>query len=211
VKLRLYGQFDKSGNTSAVDVFDVASQTWQEQTITYNNKPAEGANAQASVTASSTTAKYYEWDLTQYINNKKSAGSNIISLALKNKSTTSGFLQFNSKENASFRPELVSLQKSVAVASSGSRSFSIHSIPLTENRIRISPNPASGSLRIESSGDLRNSKFQIIDITGRIMMNGKIEGVNEYKINLSNLPDGLYLLNVQNDGTNLTQKFRIQN
>jgi hypothetical protein len=211
VKLRLYGQFDKSGNTSAVEVFDVASQTWQEQTITYNNKPAESANVQASVIASNNSAKYYEWDLTQYINGKKTAGSNIISLALKNKSATSGFLQFNSKENASFRPELVSLQKSVAVTSSVSTSSSIHSIPVTDNRIRISPNPASGFLRIESSDDLRNSKFQIVDITGRIMMKGRVEGANEYKINVSVLPNGLYLLNIQNDGTNLTQKFRKQN
>jgi len=86
----------------------VTNTTWTETGITWNNKPASGTTALATVTMvnNSTTSRWYEWDVTAYLQQEKAAGRNTVTLALKNLANSSPFDSFRSKEATSNRPEL---------------------------------------------------------------------------------------------------------
>jgi PKD repeat protein len=108
-KLRLFGAL--SATTSTVvqtAAYPVANTTWSETGITWNNKPASGTTALSTVTMvnNSTARRWYEWDVTAYLQQEKAAGRNVVTLVLKNLASSSPYDAFNSKEAASSRPEV---------------------------------------------------------------------------------------------------------
>jgi hypothetical protein len=105
-KIRLYGAPSSSGNIG-VSAYSVANTAWAENTITFNTAPASGTTALGNVTVSSTTAQYYEWDITAYVNSERAAGRNVISIAFKSPASTTVAFNASSKEAASNRPQLV--------------------------------------------------------------------------------------------------------
>ena len=62
----------------------------------------------ASVTLvnNSTTARWYEWDLTAYLQQEKAAGRNVVTLVMKNDVNTNPTATFRSRQASSNRPEL---------------------------------------------------------------------------------------------------------
>jgi hypothetical protein len=52
-------------------------------------------------------SRWYEWDLTTYINQERAAGRTVISIVLKTVTETPNKIIFNSAEAAADRPELV--------------------------------------------------------------------------------------------------------
>lgn len=210
-KLRLYGKFDKTGNTTAVDLFDVPSQSWSEQSITYNNRPPENLSSLGSVTVSGSTAKYYEWDLTQYVLQRKNAGASSFTLLVRNRNTTSGFLQFNSRENVSFKPELVITQKSET------KTFTSPALPMIKlgkdikrQYIRVSPNPASYFIKINHPSFPRFSKAHIYDLAGRLHLETVLYGPYETILNIAHLPRGVYLIQISDATEKAVSKFFIE-
>jgi PKD repeat protein len=108
-RLRLFGAL--SGTTSTViqtAAYSVSNTSWTETGITWNNKPASGGTALATVTIvnSDTVSRWYEWDVTAYLQQEKAAGRNVVTLVLKNLANGSPFDRFNSKEAASNRPQV---------------------------------------------------------------------------------------------------------
>jgi subtilisin family serine protease len=104
-KLRLYG---KSVTTAKlVGVHAVASTTWDEATINYNNAPARGAKQGTSKNVGLTAAAV-EWDLTGYIRAQKLAGATAVTLEVRqdvaNNDTPT---TFNSRESTSNKPQLI--------------------------------------------------------------------------------------------------------
>jgi hypothetical protein len=87
----------------------VSNTSWSESQITWNNKPASGASALSTVTLvnGTTAARWYEWDLTAYLQAEKAAGRQWITLVLKNEGTSSPFATFRSRDAGENRPELV--------------------------------------------------------------------------------------------------------
>lgn len=65
-----------------------------------NNKPPSGATALATVTIvnNSTAARWYELDVTAYLQAEKAAGRNTVTLVLKNLANSSPYVTFSSKE-----------------------------------------------------------------------------------------------------------------
>jgi hypothetical protein len=112
-KLRLFGALSATTSvTVQTAAFSVSNTTWIESGtggITWNNKPASGSTALATVTMvnNSTTQRWYEWDVTAYLQQEKAAGRNVVTLALKNLANSSPFDSFRSKEASSNRPELL--------------------------------------------------------------------------------------------------------
>ena len=108
-KLRLYGALiDASGSNVPAAVHPVATTTWVESgsgSITWNNKPAAGA-ALATVTVTNNVARWYEWDITSYIQAEKAAGRNTVSFAVKNTATSTPYTTFNSREATTNQPQL---------------------------------------------------------------------------------------------------------
>lgn len=78
---------------------------------------------------------------------------------------------------------------------------------MRNNNLVIYPNPARNVLKIESSNDLRNTQYQIFDLTGNIVLDAAFEGKNE--INVSALPNGVYVLHLVNDKYTIARKFTL--
>ena len=107
-KLRLYGHLDSTSilNVSQA-IFAVSSTTWSETGITWNTRPPSATSPLATVVVPDGVLRFYEWDITSYIQSEKSAGRKLVSLALKSTATSSPYTIFNSKEASSNWPQLV--------------------------------------------------------------------------------------------------------
>ena len=78
---------------------------------------------------------------------------------------------------------------------------------IRNNNLVIYPNPARNVLKIESSNDLRNTQYQIHDLTGNVVSDAALEGKNE--INVSALPNGVYVLHLVNAKFTIARKFTL--
>ena len=67
-KLRLYGAAVTSAK--AISAYSVASTTWVESSINWNNAPASGSSKLSTVNVT-LTAQYREWDVTAYVQAQK--------------------------------------------------------------------------------------------------------------------------------------------
>ena len=98
VKLRLYGQLSGTG-TLPLAVYAVPSTTWTETGTSWNNKPAAGTLL-STVSVSGTAARWYEWDVTDYVRAELGAGRSTVAFVLKATATTSHQATFNSRQAA---------------------------------------------------------------------------------------------------------------
>ncbi|MFL6601569.1 MAG: DNRLRE domain-containing protein [Steroidobacteraceae bacterium] len=104
-KLRLFGNFTAASGTSPVTVHAEDTDSWTEPGLTWDNQPAAGSTLVTVPVGRS--AQYWEWNLTTFVQNQIATGQHIMSLELQNDATTSDPANFNSREAASNRPQLV--------------------------------------------------------------------------------------------------------
>lgn len=76
--------------------------------------------------------------------------------------------------------------------------------PLTD-RIRIYPVPVSVELSLENI--IGAISLDVIDITGSRVISRNIEGQSEYKLNVSELPRGIYFIRIRTTEEVITRKF----
>ncbi|MFT3911941.1 MAG: PQQ-dependent sugar dehydrogenase [Ferruginibacter sp.] len=213
VKLRLYGYLNNTSIASVTaQVFNVANTTWQEAVINYDNKPAPDATVLASTNVAGTTQQYYEWDLTQHINNLRSTGATSVSLLVKNLTlATTTLIVFNSKETATNKPEL-------SATYAGRQSE--NNIPITqltgkqtgtEFSFSAYPNPATNAVTLQYPQEFKNKKLQVTDIAGRIVKNILLTNTSMQTIMTNDLKTGSYILTVDNNGRKYSQKLLIKN
>jgi len=78
-----------------------------------------------------------------------------------------------------------------------------------ENRINpeltIFPNPVSDKLNIRSSAPL--FKVEIIDFTGKSVLTENCHGLNEFQADLTNFPEGIYVVRINYESTSVSSKF----
>ncbi|MCD9856814.1 T9SS type A sorting domain-containing protein [Epilithonimonas sp. JDS] len=72
---------------------------------------------------------------------------------------------------------------------------SVITIKEYKNDIVIHPNPVKDVLHIVSKSDVQNSRFIIFDMAGSIVKEGYFDNA---KINIANLPSGIYMLTLEN-------------
>lgn len=113
-KLRVYGKLsDASANNIRVGVYSVSSTTWVETgsgSITWNNKPASGGTALSTVTVKDNTARWYEFDVSAYVQSEKSLTHNLVSFGLKSVDSSTPYVTFGSRDATAAsdnRPQLV--------------------------------------------------------------------------------------------------------
>jgi glucose/arabinose dehydrogenase len=188
-KLRLYGYLNNTNVSSAtVRVFNVTNNTWQENTITFNNKPAAQTAVLASTTVNGTTKQYYEWDLTQHIIALKNSGATFVSLMLNNLTvTTSTRVIYNSKEMTANKPQLT-------ITTTGPRFEDDLIVEEEENKFIVYPNPASDHFNIKFENPSASEKLTIIDMQGKIVQQMILNGNTEESISTENMKDGFYLI-----------------
>jgi hypothetical protein len=109
-RLRVFGNLNNAtGVNVPVGVYAVANTTWIESgasSVTWNTKLTLG-QLQGSTTVTDNVGRWYEFDISSYIQSEKTAGHNLISLAIKNLATSSPYATFSSREAATNRPQLI--------------------------------------------------------------------------------------------------------
>jgi alpha-tubulin suppressor-like RCC1 family protein/subtilisin family serine protease len=108
-KLQLYGNINSANVSNLVlAVYPVASTSWTETGITWNNRPPAGSTALASLTVPDTTPRWYVWDVTSYVQSQKQAGQTRVSFDVRMTTFETGdYVVFNSREAPSNTPLLV--------------------------------------------------------------------------------------------------------
>ena len=108
-KLRLFGRLisDVAADAVTTGVFGASDAAWTESGITWNNKPSSGSTALATTRVTAGAARWYEWDLTDYLRQQKAAGKTSVTLVIKNLTITKASAGFRSKEASSNKPQLV--------------------------------------------------------------------------------------------------------
>lgn len=88
------------------------------------------------------------------------------------------------------------------VKGSSTKNTKINSSKMPEFSVNVFPNPAVDEIRIVSSNLIKY--IELFDIQGQKLKNYKVSGFT-HKINLINLPKGIYILNIVNEA-NIVQK-----
>jgi hypothetical protein len=104
-RLRVYGS--RSAATALTDTaYAVTNEAWSESTVNWNNRPSLDARQGASVTVTP-TARYHEWDVSDFVRARKAAGAAMATVAVAMDQTTNDAPDtFNSREASGNRPEL---------------------------------------------------------------------------------------------------------
>ncbi len=206
-KLKLYGNVANiSGGTVNVKVEAVANQSWDELLINYSNKPS----AQAPVLATNdltNTAKYYEWDVTAFIQSAKNAGLTSITFKVSNSiDAPYSLVQFNSREADANIP-ILNIISSSAVQNDASAlnktvNPNIVDLKITPNiEMLISPNPANENIHIEilNANQLSNMDLVIYSIDGKIVKQIVLTN-NILDMSIKDLMNGTYIICLKQNG-----------
>jgi len=106
-KLVLYSGWGGSSSSNVTTTaYAVASTSWSESALTWNNAPALGS-ALASVTYTSQTKSNKEYDVTSFVQSERNAGRYTIALGLSNPASSTVYITANSREASSNPPQLV--------------------------------------------------------------------------------------------------------
>jgi len=217
-KLRLYGNMNNTNVSNVpVDVRDVTNTTWGETTINYSNKPAPASAVTATKTILNTTPQYYEWDLTSYIIAKKNAGATLISLNLQTTNVISNQAVFNTKENASNKPQLA------VVFSFPGRTGEEIPAPMAEpivnanilTDVAVYPNPASQMVNVHYSllkpGCVAMLFMDLqAKIVATIPCEEKAEGTYTEQLDLTAMSKGIYMLMLQSGEERIVKRVVVE-
>ena len=202
--LRLYGSMAVSGSVK-VQAFGVGNNSWQENVITYSNRPTNSSvNPKKSKVVSGATPVYYEFDITQYVINRKNAGANNLSLVLRcSTETASNYVVFNSKEAASNKPQLVVIG-TFADDNQFKNAFNDDEIK-SEEIVSFFPNPVHDLLFVKMKNEFQNGELVIFDIQGKKVLQREIT-TKELVTDISGLKKGFYTIIVRNKEATITKK-----
>lgn len=204
--LRMNGRLNNTQTPSiAVEAHHVTNTSWLENTITWNNKPAAQPAVLATTTVNSTANQYYQWDLTQLIDDLRTAGMTSVTIKLINTNSSNNQIIFNSKEAASNRPQLVITD----AGSSRTMVITKNDIPAIEMDIKVYPNPATDILNIFSSSG--TTTIKLYDVNGRMVRQQQIIGRTVQQVPVGHLRSGLYLLKMESATGVITKKIVVQN
>lgn len=109
--LRVYGRLNAVNTNVPLAAFPVSNATWTETGLTWANKPAPNApSALAQVVVTDTTARWYELDITSFIQQERAAGRMVTGVLLRNMIAGANgdyYTVINSREATANQPQLV--------------------------------------------------------------------------------------------------------
>ncbi|MEP3837783.1 MAG: DNRLRE domain-containing protein [Algibacter sp.] len=193
-KLRIYQRTTFKFSRS---IYDVADDSWEENVITYNNRPSF-ENERARIT---TNSGWNEWDISSYAAQEYS-NDKLITVVVKDpvdpEASAKG-VDFRSKEydSGSVAP--------VLVVEYSSESLSVNDI---SQCIELYPNPVTNELKVSllKSFNFNDHKTNVslYSLQGQKLMEVSPNG-GEVNLDVSKLNTGVYVLMVKN-GSNIASK-----
>jgi hypothetical protein len=107
--LRIFGKIDSNTEKPTVELYGstvVSGTSFNESTITYNNRPGRGTFL-GSTTVSGSRGKYYEFDVGGWLGEEIAFGATEATFVLHSATRTTPQLLFNSDEASANKPQLV--------------------------------------------------------------------------------------------------------
>lgn len=90
-------------------------------------------------------------------------------------------------------------------------STDVEQVEATPDVLSVSPNPTTGLLRIQLKGENKMDQLTLTDLAGRALTNINMNGSDQnYDLDMSHLPNGVYLLQVRSQAKTITQKVVLQ-
>ena len=76
----------------------------------------------------------------------------------------------------------------------------------------IYPNPANHYINIECADMINTMDIKLFDVSGKVILNKNIEQVNQssFKLDIENIRDGLYLIEIQSDKSIYRKKIQVE-
>lgn len=102
------------------------------------------------------------------------------------------------------------------IGNTGTTSYELSSTTLstpdlTENVLQISPNPSKGVFTVSLPRAAREATVKIFDATGRQVVSGKPKGLDgRFQIQASQLPNGIYVLELESNSQRYMEKLIIK-
>lgn len=209
VILKVYGALEDTRNTNVpVGVYSVASTSWTESAITWNNKPTSSTATLSTATITDATKRYYSWDITNYVKSEIAAGRKVVSFALKAQQITLPRILWNSKETGSNAPRLE------VVTSTNLPAASVKNITddiandadgSTGKAIEVYPNPVNNLVNVKLHASISEGEISVINPAGVEMYKSKIVK-GENVIDLTGIPSGTYTIKVSANGNTWMEK-----
>lgn len=212
VKIRLYGALTDNRNSNVpLGAHSVATTSWTESTLTWNNKPAASGTALVSTTITDSIKRFYTWDVTSYVAAEKAAGRHTVSFAIISSLATNPILSFNSKETGSNAPQLIVTHGSglagQAIAAKG------QDVDMTETSpgLHTFPNPFRDNITVTYTLK-REGRVQLalFDLSGRqvAILADAVQPAGQHRANYKagQLSSGLYVLKLTHNNKVITKK-----
>lgn len=197
-KLRIYGHNHENSNGIRVHVYGVNDDSWKETTVALYTPPTASTPSLSSVSVNNVD-KYYELDVTSYVQAQQQANDALVSFLLADPAFRNTRVIFNSRENASNPPQLV-IQTAEQVNSAARLGQEEVTFASEEEKPVVFPNPVkkqfSLSLSTKHAGDI---SLEMVNLTGRsyniIPMERALPGQKaEVDISGHSLSTGIYLI-----------------
>jgi hypothetical protein len=71
-------------------------------------------------------------------------------------------------------------------------------VAVTQEKTSVYPNPFNQYLSIEFSGEVRDARYSLVDVSGQVIMYGTLNKVN--RLDVGTLSNGVYLIRIRNKG-----------
>ncbi len=196
VKLRLYTRsgYPRQGLESSYDIYNT-SDSWNENSITWNNKPLAIAPLLSNATfGNDTNGDYVDFLVTDAVKTQI-AGDGVASFVIEpNSNINNQFFQAKETSNSALRPKLIfdNTQSASRKGLSSKESIAQDEI---QGKILIYPNPTTNILNIEATNN-SISEVKILEINGRIISTKNGGQANKVSISTEKLTSGAYFVQV---------------
>ena len=188
--IRLKVSADDAGASHSLH--SVATDSWTESGITWNNKPS--ASSLISTQTVPSAGGWIEFDVTSLVNNETDG---ILSLRVSDANAAEHYVLYHSKEtsNAEDRPQL-----EYALDTSSSRlltSNNIEAEDMVDNKgaFTFYPNPARDQINIVGSG-LNGAIVELTDLSGKSVLKTRLTEDTSSILKLKQVENGVYFFKI---------------
>jgi PKD repeat protein len=79
----------------------------------------------------------------------------------------------------------------------------------SQGSVKVYPNPTRGSLSVSCPADMVDGALTLSNLSGQVLITQHLPGKSTYTLDLSALPDGLYVLSLSTPALSVTQKVEV--
>jgi len=194
--------FDGGVGDMKVNIYESSSEAWDENTITWRNKPAAG-DLITSFTISDYSYQHFIIDVSDFVKRKIANESNLVTFILTIEGDLNiNWIVLNSKEAGENVPTLTFTYPELVT--------SIVDFNAKSGQFRLFPNPAHKELTVQLNGQPEaTSSIQILDQYSRTIADWPLTSATQ-RLDISHLDKGLYIVYYKNGSTIETQKLIVK-